>query len=45
VNGDADLLEVVGALHACGGLADLLHGGQQQPDQDRDNRDDDQQLD
>ena len=35
VSGQAELLEVVRALHAAGGLADLLHRGQQQPDQDR----------
>ena len=45
VQGQADLLEVVGALDAGGGLADLLHGGQQQADQDGDDGDDDQQLD
>ena len=45
VHSDDLLLEVVGALHAGGGFADLLHGGEQQPDQDRDDRDHDQQLD
>ena len=45
VQGQADLLEVVDALDAAGGLARRLHGGQQQRDQDRDDRDDDQQLD
>ena len=40
-----DLLEVVGALHPRGGLADLLHRGQQQADQDRDDGDDDEQFD
>src|SRR5262249_48505124 len=45
VDGQADLLEVVLALHACGGLADLLHGGQQQADQDGEDGDDDEQLD
>jgi hypothetical protein len=40
-----ELLEVVGALGACRGPANLLHGGQQQPDQDRDDRDHDQQFD
>jgi hypothetical protein len=45
VNRDANLLEVVAALQTCGGLADLLDGGEQQADQDRDDRDDDQQLD
>src|SRR5262249_32890401 len=44
VDGQADLLEVVGALQACGGLADLLHRGEQQADEDRDDGDDHQQL-
>src|SRR5262249_9721584 len=34
VAGDAELFEVVLTAHACGGLADLLDGGQQQADQD-----------
>ena len=42
---EADLLQVVLALGPGGGLADLLHGGQQQADQDGDDRDDHQQLD
>jgi len=45
VQAQADLLEVVRARHACGGLADLLHGGQQQADQDGDDRYHHQQLD
>jgi len=45
VDPERDLLEVVGALHAVGGFADLLDRGQQQPDQDGDDRDDDEQLD
>ena len=45
VQGEAHLLEVVLALHAGGGFADLLHGGQKQPDQDRDDGDDDEQFD
>ena len=45
VQGQPDLLQVVLALHPGGGLADLLDGGQQQADQDRDDRDHDQQLD
>src|SRR5262249_46554493 len=45
VGGEADLLEVVGAGHAVGGLPHLLDGGQQEADQHRGNRDDDQQLD
>ena len=45
VQGEADLLEVVGAFHAGGGLPHLLDGGQQQPDQHGDDRDHHQQLD
>jgi hypothetical protein len=45
VGGQAELLEVVGALDAGGGLADLLDGGQQQADQDGDDGDDDEQFD
>src|SRR5262245_19369957 len=41
----APLLQVVGALHPVGGLADLLHRGQQEADQDRDDRNHDEQLD
>src|SRR5262249_46663347 len=44
VRRQGDLLQVVAALHPVGGLADLLHRRQQEPDQDGDNRDDDQQL-
>ena len=43
--GQADLLEVVGALGPAGRLTRRLHRGQQQRDQDRDDGDDDQQLD
>src|SRR5262249_36159960 len=43
--GQADLLEVVGALGAGGSLADLLDGGQEQADEDRDDRNHHQQLD
>ena len=39
------LLEVVGALHAGRGLADLLNGRQEQTDQDRDDGDDDEEFD
>ena len=38
------LLEVVGAAHAVGGFANLLHGGHQQADKHRDNGDDNQKL-
>jgi len=43
--GEADLLHVVRALDAAGGLAGRLHRRQQQRDQDGDDGDDDQQLD
>ena len=45
VASQGDLLEVVRALQAGGGLADLLDGGQQQADQDGDDGDDHQQFD
>jgi len=45
VHGQGDLLEVVDALGAPGGLARRLHCRQQQGDQHGDDRDDDQQLD
>src|SRR5262249_36988212 len=45
VSGQGDLLEVVGALDACGGLADLLDRRQEQPDEDGNDGDDHQQLD
>ena len=45
VDRQADLLEVVDALAAAGGLAGGLDGGQQQADQDGDDRDDHQELD
>src|SRR5262249_45823785 len=45
VQRQAELLEVVGALDARGGLAHLLDGGEQQADEDGDDRDDDEQLD
>ena len=44
-DGQADLLEVVDALGAAGGLAGRLHGGEQQGDENSDDRDDDQELD
>jgi hypothetical protein len=43
--GDADLLEVVCALGAAGGLARGLNGGEEEADQDSDDGDDDEQLD
>jgi hypothetical protein len=45
LDGQADLLEIIGALGAAGRLAGGLHGGQQEGDQDADDRDHDQQLD
>src|SRR5262249_17354115 len=45
VTGQPDLLQLVGAAHAGGGLSDLLNGGEQQPDEGGDDRDDDEQLD
>jgi hypothetical protein len=43
--GQADLLQVVGALGPAGGLPRGLHRRQQQRDQDADDGDDHQQLD
>jgi hypothetical protein len=45
LGGQGDLFEVVRALHPIRGLANLLHGREQQADQDRDDGDHDQQLD
>jgi hypothetical protein len=45
VHRQADLLQVVGALGAPGGLAGTLHGRQEQGDEHADDRDDHQQLD
>src|SRR5262245_50074187 len=45
VAGQADLPEVVGALRSGGGLAGLLDGGEEEPDEDGDDRDRHQQLD
>ena len=45
VAGQADLLEIVGALRAAGGLAHVLHGRQEQADQDGDDGDHHQQFD
>src|SRR5262249_55972942 len=44
VQGQAELVEVVPALDALGHGADLLDGGQQQPDQDGNDGEDDEQL-
>jgi hypothetical protein len=44
VGAEADLLEVVLTLGPGGGFADLLHGGEEQSDQDGDDGDHDQQL-
>ena len=45
VHRQADLLQVVGALHPAGRLARRLHGRQQQGDQHADDRDHDEQFD
>jgi len=45
VQGNAELPHVVLALRAACGLAGLLHGREQQCDEDRDDRNHDQQLD
>jgi hypothetical protein len=45
VEGQAHLLEIVLAGDTVGRLANLLHSGQQKPNQDADNGDHDQQLD
>ena len=45
MQGQADLLEIVGAPGAAGRLACRLHRGEQERDQDGDDRDDNQQLD
>ena len=42
---EGQLLQVVGAAGAAGRLAGRLHGGQEQPDQDRDDGNHDQHLD
>ena len=44
VQGQAPLLEVVGALAAAGGFAGGLHGRQEQGDQNANNGDDDEQF-
>ena len=45
VEGQPELLEVVGTMHAIGRLADLLYGRQEQGDQDGDDGNDNQELD
>ena len=45
MDGEADLLEVVGASHMRRGGASGLHGGQKEADDDGDDGDDDEQLD
>ena len=45
VQGQPHLLLVVAARHTVGRLAHLLHGRQQQSNQNRDDGDDDQQFD
>jgi hypothetical protein len=44
VTGQADLLEVVGAVDAVGGRADLLDGGEQHGDENADDGDHHQKL-
>ncbi len=44
LEGQADLLEVVGALRARGRFTNLLHRGNQQGDEDRDDGDHHEQL-
>jgi hypothetical protein len=45
VQGHAELLEVVAALHACRCLANLLHGREKERNESPDDRDDDQEFD
>src|SRR5262245_61212546 len=45
VQGESDLFEIVRALRPVGGFANLLHGRQQQGDQNRDDGNYDEQLD
>ncbi len=45
MHGQPDLLEVVAALHPAGPLANALHGGEQNRDQESDDRDHHEQLD
>jgi hypothetical protein len=44
VGSEADLLEIIAATHPGRGFADLLHCGEQKPDQDRNDRDHDQEF-
>jgi hypothetical protein len=44
VQGEGELLEGVLALHPGGGLADVLDGGQEQPDQQADDGDHDEEF-
>jgi hypothetical protein len=44
VAGETDLLEIVLALRSGDGRANLLHGGQQQSDEHRDDTQDDEQF-
>jgi hypothetical protein len=45
MNGESDLLEMVGACHPPCGFASGLDGGQQQSDEHADNGDDDEEFD
>ncbi len=45
VHRNADLLEIVAALHATSGLAGRLHGRQKERHQDADDGNDDQKFD
>jgi hypothetical protein len=45
VEGQGQLFEVVGALHACGGLANLLHSGKEKANENGNDGNDDEELD
>jgi hypothetical protein len=45
LSGQAELLQVIGAVDPIAGLAHLLHRWHKETDQDGDNGDDDQQFD
>jgi hypothetical protein len=45
VKGQADLFEMVAALHAASGFAGRLDSGQEQTDHDPDDRDDNEEFD